>query len=68
MCNMFIFSPLSLFSAPYIICLCTIKVSDARLLMIPSDRNLHQNELAISRNINKVSFKEKCLIDYSMIY
>ena len=56
MCNKYIFSSLSFFSAPYIICLCSIEVSDARLLMIPSDRNLYQNGWAVNENIKKVIF------------
>ena len=48
------FSRLSIFSAPYFICLCWIDLADSRLLMIPSERHFNQDQLATNSIIKKV--------------
>merc|ERR1711872_1150815 len=53
MCNKFIISPISLLSATYLLCICSMEIADARLLMIPHERHSNQNELTMNDNIEK---------------
>ena len=54
MCNTFIISPISLLSATYLLCICSMEIADARLLMIPHERHSNQNEMTLNDNIEKV--------------
>lgn len=51
------FKRLSIFSAPYFICLCYIDLVDSRLLMIPSERHFNQGQLETNGIIRKVLVK-----------
>lgn len=60
------FKRLSIFSAPYFICLCYIELADSRLLMIPSERHLNLDQMTTNSIIRKVLveyyFSKTCLI------
>ena len=68
MCNKFIISPISLLSATYLLCICSMEIADARLLMIPHERHSNQNEMTMNDNIEKVIFSKIKIMTIFTIY